>query len=108
MEASMQLSLRALVGAGVLALHVSALAGVAGTIVTDVAKVQSPVNFSTAAGGGVAAFDVTISQVGGSVANAVVFTGKATAGTFLSVEGASCTGAGTDVSCSFGQLRPGD
>jgi hypothetical protein len=104
----MQLSLRAFVGAGVLALHVSALAGVEGTILTDVAKVQSPVNFTAGSSVGVAAFDVTVSNVGGNVANAVVFTGKATAGTYLSAEGAACTGTGVDVSCSFGQMRPGD
>jgi len=113
---------------GALAIPLSAAAGVEGTISTEVLHVSAEPNYSL----GTAPADIryigfkaTVENIGGNVANAVLYTSKLSVAnqselaTFHAVEGATCTNATTtdattvppttiiSVDCSFGQMRPG-
>jgi len=109
--------------AGALALHLSAIAGVVGTIETTVDPVAADpakpaVSYSKPADGlqSYLAFSVRVANVGNNVANAVVFTTESitvkNAGepiVFHGIEGPAapaCQPDGLTVRCEFGQLRP--
>jgi hypothetical protein len=107
----------ATVVAGTIAVCLPAMAGVVGTIETTIDPVAPSVSYSKTADDfqSYLAFAVRVANVGGNVANAVVFTTQAVtssnageAPTFHAVEGASCTTEGLAVRCALGQMRPGD